>query len=68
MVCAKGARDVEFVCGARGRDDGGAEGFCDLDGGETDAAGCGVDEDPVTCRVVSWVSRGVGKGVLSYLF
>jgi len=50
VVGAKGARDGEFVLGSGGGDDGCAEGFGDLDGGETDAAGGSVDEDPVTCK------------------
>jgi hypothetical protein len=47
VVGAEGARDVLLVLRSCGCDHGGAEGFGDLDGGEADAAGCGMDEDPV---------------------
>jgi hypothetical protein len=47
VVGAEGARDVLLVRSARGCDYGGAEGFGNLYGGKADAAGCGVDEDPV---------------------
>jgi|TARA_R110002003_G_scaffold228_7_gene16639 hypothetical protein len=49
VIGAERASDILLVLSSCGRNDCRAKGFCNLYSGETDTAGCSVDEDPVAC-------------------
>lgn len=63
VVGAKGARDFPLTFCSGRRNDSCAFGLCDLDGGQSDPAGGGVDEDPVAWLDVGAVDESaVGRG------